>query len=68
AGCSYSAAITAYLAKGKSVVEAVKLAKSFVTTGIEHGFTYTDKVGPTYHAAKRKFGEAHEIKINTIDL
>lgn len=68
AGCSYSAAITAYLAKGKSVVEAVKLAKSFVTTGIEHGFTYTDKVGPTYHAAERKFGEAHDIKINTIDL
>lgn len=63
AGCSYSAAITAYVAKGRSVVEAVKLAKSFVTTGIEHGFTYTDMVGPTYHAAERKLGEAHEIKL-----
>jgi pyridoxine kinase/hydroxymethylpyrimidine/phosphomethylpyrimidine kinase len=62
AGCSYSAAITAYLAKGKPVTEAVKLAKSFVTTAIAHGFTYTEAVGPTYHAAERKYGEAHEIK------
>lgn len=63
AGCTYSAAIAAYLAKGMSVTEAVKRAKSFVTTAIEHGFTYTEMVGPTYHAAERKYGEAHEIKI-----
>ncbi len=62
AGCSYSAAITAYLAKGKSIVEAVKQAKGFVTTGIEYGFSYTEMVGPTYHAAMRKYGQAHEIK------
>lgn len=63
AGCTYSAAIAAYLAKGKSVAEAVGLSKSFVTTAIEHGFSYTEMVGPTYHAAARKHGEAHEIKI-----
>lgn len=63
AGCTYSAAIAASLAKGMSVTEAVKRAKSFVTTAIEHGFTYTEMVGPTYHAAERKNGEAHEIKI-----
>lgn len=63
AGCTYSAAITAFLAKGKSVTEAVGLAKSFVTTAIEHGFSYTEMVGPTYHAAARKYGEAHQIKI-----
>lgn len=63
AGCTYSAAITAFLAKGMSVIEAVRLAKSFVTTAIEYGFTYTEMVGPTYHAAERKYGEAHEIKI-----
>ena len=63
AGCSYSAAITAYLAKGKSITEAVGLAKSFVTTAIEHGFSYTEMVGPTYHAAQRKYGEAHQIKV-----
>lgn len=62
AGCSYSAAIAAYLAKGKPIHDAVLLAKSFITTAIEHSFTYTDEVGPTYHAAERKYGEAHVIK------
>ncbi|MGY0693628.1 bifunctional hydroxymethylpyrimidine kinase/phosphomethylpyrimidine kinase [Virgibacillus sp. FSP13] len=63
AGCTYSAAITAQLAKGKNVMEAVKLAKGFVTTAIEYGFSYTDKVGPTYHAALRTKGEAHKIMV-----
>lgn len=66
AGCTYSAAITAYLTKGKTVAEAVGLAKGFVTTAIEYGFSYTDIVGPTYHAAPRKFGEAHPIKIEIV--
>src|SRR5690625_1458318 len=61
AGCTYSAAIAAYLAKGETIHDAVLHAKSFVTTAIEHGFSYTDQVGPTYHAAERKFGEAHNI-------
>lgn len=68
AGCTYSAAITAYLAKGKSIHEAVHLAKSFITTAIEHSFTYTREVGPTYHAAERKYGEAHEIKVTSEDV
>lgn len=63
AGCTYSAAIAAYLAKGETVEEAVHLAKSFVTTAIEYGFTYTDMVGPTHHAAMRQYGEAHPIKM-----
>ncbi|WP_067726361.1 bifunctional hydroxymethylpyrimidine kinase/phosphomethylpyrimidine kinase [Oceanobacillus damuensis] len=66
AGCTYSAAIAAYLTKGKPVTEAVHLAKSFVTTAIAHGFSYTDIVGPTYHAAERKNGEAHRIIVKTI--
>lgn len=68
AGCTYSAAITAYLSKGKSIHEAVLLAKSFVTTAIEYSFTYTDKVGPTYHAAERKYGQAHLIKETIEDI
>ncbi len=63
AGCSYSAAIAAHLAKGKSVNDAVQEAKQFITTAIEHGFTYTDAVGPTYHAAERKYGVAHDIQV-----
>ena len=64
AGCTYSAAIAALLAKGKSITDAVYLAKSFITTAIEHSFTYTEHVGPTYHAAERRFGEAHEIIVS----
>lgn len=64
AGCSYSAAIAAYLAKGEQLHEAVRKAKQFVTTAIAHGFTYTDSVGPTYHAAMRKYGHAHEIVVS----
>lgn len=64
AGCTYSAAITAYIANGYSVLEAVRSAKSFVTNAIEYGFSYTELVGPTYHAATREHGEAHKIKVN----
>lgn len=63
AGCSYSAAIAAYLGKGKSMIQAIELAKRFVTTAIEYGFSYTGVVGPTYHAAMRLKGEAHQVKV-----
>ena len=36
-GCTFSAAIAAELAKGKDIVEAVKVAKEFVTTAIKYG-------------------------------
>ena len=65
AGCTYSAAIAANLAKGLPVIEAVLKAKSYVTTGIEHGFSFTELPGPTMHAAERLYGEAHRIKVNT---
>src|SRR5699024_3614374 len=67
-GCTYSAAIAAYLAKGKSITEAVRLAKSFITTSIEHSCTYTKHVGPTYHAPERKYGESHPIKVFTANI
>jgi len=37
-GCSYSAAIAAELAKGRSIPEAVELAKRFITTAISYGY------------------------------
>ena len=64
AGCTYSAAIAAFLTKGMPIQKAVYKAKSYVTPAIEYGFTYTDMVGPTYHAAERKYGEAHPIEVN----
>jgi len=36
-GCSFSAAITANLAKGYALEEAVGIAKEFITTGIKYG-------------------------------
>lgn len=66
AGCSYSAAIAAYLGKGKSMIEAIELAKRFITTAIEHGFSYKGNIGPTYHAALRLKGEAQAIEVSQL--
>ncbi|MBP3039205.1 pyridoxine/pyridoxal/pyridoxamine kinase [Bacillaceae bacterium Marseille-Q3522] len=56
AGCTYSAAITAELAKGKAVLEAVETAKDFITEAIRHGFKLNQYVGPTMHGAYRLYG------------
>lgn len=53
AGCTYSSAITAELAKGKSVYEAVDVAKAFITAAIQQGFRLNEFVGPTWHGAYR---------------
>jgi pyridoxine kinase len=53
AGCTYSSAITAELAKGKSVYEAVAVAKEFITAAIRNGFKLNEYVGPTMHGAYR---------------
>ncbi|RYL94220.1 pyridoxine/pyridoxal/pyridoxamine kinase [Sporolactobacillus sp. THM19-2] len=54
AGCTYAAAITAGLAQGKSVLDAVKLAKDFVTAGIRESFRLNDYTGPTDHSAYKR--------------
>lgn len=56
AGCTYSSAITAELAKGSTVFEAVTVAKDFITAAIRHGFKLNEYVGPTMHGAYRTFG------------
>lgn len=53
AGCTYAAAITAELAKGKEVREAVQSAKTFITQAIRHGFRLNQYIGPTLHMAHR---------------
>ena len=57
AGCTYSAAIAAELAKGQSVPDAVGEAKKFVTAAIRHSISFKHGVGPTYHAAYGKYDE-----------
>ncbi|UFJ42561.1 pyridoxine/pyridoxal/pyridoxamine kinase [Brevibacillus humidisoli] len=55
AGCTYSAAITAELAKGASVKEAIFTAKRFITEAIRHSFRLNQYIGPTNHFAYRKY-------------
>ncbi len=45
AGCTYSAAVTAGLAHGNSVEEAVRQAKTFITRAIGNGFPLNQHVG-----------------------
>lgn len=60
-GCTYSAAITAYLSQGDSLYEAVKKAKQFVTAAIRHSFPLGEGTGPTNHWAERvEMGEPYE--------
>ncbi|MFJ9500248.1 pyridoxine/pyridoxal/pyridoxamine kinase [Brevibacillus centrosporus] len=58
AGCTYSAAICAELAKGNSVREAVNVAKDFITEAIRHSFALNQYVGPTNHGAYRRSKQA----------
>lgn len=57
AGCTYSSAIAAGLAKGLDVKEAVYEAKKFITAAIRHSFKLNEFVGPTNHAARRLHGD-----------
>jgi pyridoxine kinase len=60
AGCTFSSAITAELAKGKSVIEAVEVAKDFTSAAISQGFSLNKFVGPTWHGAYRGTGKSTE--------
>ncbi len=50
-GCTLSAAITAELAKGKDIVNAVKEGKDFVTRSIKYSLPLGIGYGPVYHLA-----------------
>lgn len=52
-GCTLSAAITAYLSQGDTLVQAVEKAKRYVTLAIEHSLDLGHGSGPTNHWAPR---------------
>ncbi|MGE7622153.1 bifunctional hydroxymethylpyrimidine kinase/phosphomethylpyrimidine kinase [Viridibacillus sp. NPDC096237] len=56
AGCTFAAAVTANLANGLPVKEAVFEAKAFVAAAIEHGWKLNQFVGPVMHGAKGVYG------------
>src|SRR5262245_55540378 len=51
-GCTYSAAITAGLASGVSLEQAIKRAKNFVTESIKQHFRWTSKSGDVLYALR----------------
>ena len=48
-GCTFSSAIAANIALGKSFFEAVTLAKVYITGAIEHALSIGQGHGPTHH-------------------
>ncbi|MEX0568810.1 MAG: bifunctional hydroxymethylpyrimidine kinase/phosphomethylpyrimidine kinase, partial [Candidatus Njordarchaeota archaeon] len=50
-GCTYSAAITAEIAKGKRIIDAVKTAKEFIHIAILYGLSLGSGHGPVNHMA-----------------
>ncbi|MCH4826162.1 MAG: bifunctional hydroxymethylpyrimidine kinase/phosphomethylpyrimidine kinase [Planococcus sp. (in: firmicutes)] len=65
AGCTFAAAITANLANGQSVKDAVLNAKVFVATAIQHGWKLNEYVGPVMHGAASKFTKA-EVEVTKL--
>ncbi|HHW38141.1 MAG TPA: bifunctional hydroxymethylpyrimidine kinase/phosphomethylpyrimidine kinase [Bacillales bacterium] len=55
-GCTFSAAITAELAKGKTVVNSISVAKNFIQAAIEDDLHIGTGHGPTNHWAYNKRG------------
>lgn len=52
-GCTLSAAMTAYLSQGNTLVESVALAKQYITLAIRHSLAIGHGSGPTNHWAPR---------------
>ncbi|GLO65489.1 MULTISPECIES: pyridoxine/pyridoxal/pyridoxamine kinase [Oceanobacillus] len=65
AGCTFAAAITANLAHGMNVLEAVKTAKSFVTSAIANGWKLNEYVGPVMHGAYNRI-DSTKVEMSSI--
>ncbi len=59
-GCTYSAAITAGLAAGAPLEEAIKRAKLFVTRAIAQHFSWSSKSGENIHALNHSPNESRD--------
>ncbi|NEY20377.1 bifunctional hydroxymethylpyrimidine kinase/phosphomethylpyrimidine kinase [Bacillus ginsengihumi] len=55
-GCTFSAAITAELAKGASIFDAISVAKAFITDAITYDLHIGNGHGPTNHWAYKHKG------------
>ncbi|WP_342527183.1 bifunctional hydroxymethylpyrimidine kinase/phosphomethylpyrimidine kinase [Chryseomicrobium sp. FSL W7-1435] len=59
-GCTFSAALTAELAKGHSVEAACSVAKRFIQAALQYPLSIGAGHGPTNHAAYRLYEEGEE--------
>ena len=51
-GCTFSAAITAFLARGEELIASVKLSKEYVTEAINKAYKIGEGNGPLNHFFK----------------
>lgn len=65
-GCTFAAAITAELAKGAPMRQAVVTAKQFIHAAIEDGLYLGNGHGPTNHAALRNRGSVERKDVELI--
>ncbi|MFA9558567.1 bifunctional hydroxymethylpyrimidine kinase/phosphomethylpyrimidine kinase [Evansella sp. AB-rgal1] len=61
-GCSFASAVTAELAKGRTMLEAIEQAKHFIHLAIQHSLNIGGGHGPTHHGAHRQFENNVEVK------
>lgn len=66
AGCTFAAAITANLANGQKVEDAVLNAKKFVSAAIANGWKLNEYVGPVMHGAANKFDDTPAVQMEKI--
>lgn len=61
-GCTFSSAITAFVARGYTVLEAVRRAKDYINGAIKNSIELGHGVGPTNHFYElyRRAGESYE--------
>ncbi len=62
-GCSFSAAITAYLARGASALKAVTMAKNYVINGLNYAYQVGAGQGPINHFASFSPGRLEDPDI-----
>ncbi|MEK7286016.1 MAG: bifunctional hydroxymethylpyrimidine kinase/phosphomethylpyrimidine kinase [Nitrospirota bacterium] len=61
-GCTYASAIAAHLAHGENLVDAVFLAKRYMTEAIRYGLEIGKGVGPVHHFWNRSLFEGRQDK------
>ena len=62
-GCTFSAALTAFIAQGLPLEKAIIEAKRFIQMAITHDLAIGNGHGPTNHFAYKKFNDSCEVTV-----